>query len=226
MTLARRLLPLADPPQTPASIATSDNVPDNGRTTRYARPMRVLLVVAVVACAVGCVHRRIYDPPARLTLGPTVRHFSATPAKDTANTFRTTTPDKALPTIPEQEAKLGSLAFTMASRSGLYGGGEVETGVLGEPGSSAAGVYGILGMRKALVGANLAVEVAAGQRWLRYGIDGQDQSKLVAEPRLRADFWLGEQFSFGAAAGITLDDQTVWMAGVFLGIHSHAFGRK
>jgi hypothetical protein len=154
-----------------------------------------------------------------------VRHFSAAPAKDTTS-FRTTTPPEKAPTIPEQEAKLASVAFTMTSRHGVYAGGEVETGVLERSESSAAGVYGVVGVRQALVGVNLAVELAAGQRWLRYGIAGQDQSKLVAEPRLRADFWLGEQFSFGAAAGLTLDDQTVWMAGVFLGIHSHTFGRK
>lgn len=180
----------------------------------------------VLGCALaqGCVGRRVYDPPARLTVGANTRFHPATPVDDTRS-FRTVTPP-AKDMLAAQEAKLVAIGFTMASGYGTYAGGEVESGVLGDPGTSAAAVYGIFGIRRALPGVNFAVELAAGQRWLRYGGPDGEVGSLVAEPRVRADFWLGERFSLGAAGGVTLGDQTAWMAGFFLGIHSHDFGSQ
>ncbi len=188
--------------------------------------MQVGAVGVVLACslATGCT-RRIYDPPARLTVGATTRHHAATPVED-SKTFRSTTAPPKQEMIAAQEAKLVGIGFTMASGYGTYAGGEVETGVLEGAGSSAASVYGIFGFRHAMPGVNFAAELAAGQRWLRYGGPDGEIGSLVAEPRVRADFWINSRFSLGAAGGVTLGDQTAWMAGFFLGIHSHDFGSK
>jgi hypothetical protein len=183
---------------------------------------RVKTLVGLVIVLSGCT-RRVYDPPARLSVGATTRHHAATPV-DNTRSFRavTTTPEPEM--LAAQEAKLVGIGFTMASGYGTYAGGEVETGVLEGESSTAAGVYGLFGFRHALPGVNLAVELAAGQRWLRYGGPDGEVSSLIAEPRVRADVWLGQRLALGAVGGVTVGDESAWMVGFYLGIHSHDFG--
>lgn len=194
------------------------------RCVRYHHGVKSVAAVGVVIAWSGCV-RRVYDPPARLTVGATSRHHSATPVGD-SRSFRAVTNPSPTKELAAQEAKLVNIGFTMASGYGTYAGGEVETGVLEGDSSTAAGVYGLFGLRRALPGVNFAVELAAGQRWLRYGGPDGEVSRLIAEPRVRADFWLTQRLSLGAISGVTLGDQTAWMAGFYLGIHSHDFGRR
>jgi hypothetical protein len=186
--------------------------------------VRTLASVVVTVACVGCTARaRNNDPPARLTVGASMRQFPAIQEPDaTPAAFRSSEPQPTANEGSAQTARMAAIAFTMQTPlSGVYAGGEVETGAL-DPGSSAASVYGVIGARQRFANLNLGVELVAGRRWLRY-IDHESASMFAAEPRLRADIWLDEQFSLGGAVGLTLGDQTVWMAGVFLGIHSHAF---
>lgn len=185
--------------------------------------MKIVGTLGLVLALSGCV-RRVYDPPARLTVGATSRHHAATTPVDDSRSFRAVTTAPAKEELAAQEAKLVNIGFTMASGYGTYAGGEVETGVLEGANSTAAGVYGIFGVRRGLPGVNFAVELAAGQRWLRYGGPDGEVSSLIAEPRVRADFWLTQRLSLGAAGGLTIGDQTAWMAGFYLGIHSHDLG--
>jgi hypothetical protein len=97
---------------------------------------------------------------------------------------------------------------------------KIETGVLDTPARvPRKSVFGIA--------TDSIAPLAAGARPAGEPVrlDAPDTGKLVAEPRLRADMWLGPQFTLGATAGVTLSDQNVWMVGLSLGIHSHEFGR-
>lgn len=170
------------------------------------------------------------EPPARLTVGATTRHFGSTAPSGDPGQFRKSpaespVPMQDAPATDPYSAYMASIAFTMATPlSNTYAGGEVETGVLNTSGSSAAGAYGVFGLRQPLAGVNFALELAAGRRWVRYDLASDTLGKFTAEPRLRADIWLDPRFTLGATAGLTLGDQTVWMVGAFLGIHSHDFG--
>lgn len=188
--------------------------------------MKVVGVGVVLVCALqpACV-RRVYDPPARLSVGATTRHHAATPI-DNSRSFRAVTSEPPKKELAATDAKLVGIGFTMASGYGTYAGGEVETGSLEGDNSSAAGVYGIFGIRRALPGINVAVELAAGQRWLRYGGQDGEVGSLIAEPRVRGDVWLTERLSLGATGGVTVGDDKAWMVGFYLGIHSHDFGSQ
>lgn len=131
------------------------------------------------------------------------------------------------PTAQNSENMSGVTAgiqFTMAAGQHLYLGGEVETGRLMEYGSNLAGAYGVAGVRHANKFGALAVEMVGGWRSVRYELNDEEHERAVLEPRIRGQVWISEQFALGAAAGATLGDQGAWMAGLYLGIHSHAFG--
>ncbi len=167
----------------------------------------------------------VKDAPARLRVGPAVRHFSApvTSSRGPAAFRETTTPTP--PALTEaHQAALASIQFTMRSNRYLYSGGEVETGVLDTPGSSAAGVYGLVGASLPLLGGTLAGELVGGYRTVRYAIDTPDIGSLVLEPRLRGEVWISPRLTLEASTGFTVGDQRVWLVGVGLGIHSHDFG--
>lgn len=121
-----------------------------------------------------------------------------------------------------------SMRFIGRTSFNTFVGIEGEAGtLLGHNGSNLAGAYGVVGARGELSSVRLAVETVAGQRWVRYTLDGSrtDPSTFVVEPRVRADLWLGPQVTLGAAVGATLGDRSVWMAGVYLGFSSSDFNR-
>lgn len=181
-------------------------------------------VIVLVACGlVGCYQGAARDQPARLTVGVNTRRFATPVNNDPATAvFRTTTPTpEAVPTETHQ-AMVASVGFTMPWQS-AYFGGEVETGKLDAEGSSASGVYGVAGVGGALGRINLSAELVAGRRWLRFASADEDLGRTVFEPRVRADLWLSPRLSTGVTAGRTLGDQDIWMAGLFLAIHSHDF---
>lgn len=153
--------------------------------------------------------------------GAGARHFGA--ATGTTE-FRTTT-DPPREMMTSHEAVMGTLGFTMSGAYGLYAGGEAEAGMLDVPGSNAAAAYGIFGIGREVGGVTLGGELAAGYRTIRYSVDSDDYGKLVAEPRGRAEVWLGPQVTLGATAGLTVGEQMVWMAGFYIGVHSHEHDR-
>ncbi|HEU4615349.1 MAG TPA: hypothetical protein VFS15_24815, partial [Kofleriaceae bacterium] len=90
--------------------------------------------------------------------------------------------------------------------------------------SNVAGAYGVAGVRSDLGALRIAAEVVAGRRWVRYALDGtEDPTLLMVEPRVRADIWLASQLTLGVAAGATLGERSVWMAGVYVGFHSQPY---
>lgn len=182
----------------------------------------ILALALVGATLVGCA----FDPyrnkrPARLLLGANARHFAAPLRSEVA--FRDTTPPAKEMTVPH-EAAAATAQFTMGMRHDLYIGGELEAGMLDEPGSSLGAAYGVFGYDHRFAAGSIGAELATGWRSVRYSTDAEDLSKTIVEPRLRAQVWLSEYATLAATGGFTLGDQAVWMAGVSIGLHSSSFG--
>jgi hypothetical protein len=182
----------------------------------------IALVLAVFA--VGCA----FDParerrPARMMIGANARHFQA-PIRSGDVAFRDSMPPPREMTVGH-EAVAGSVQFTQGMRHHTYIGGELEAGALDEPGSSTAGAYVVSGIDLPCAAGSLGGELASGWRSVRYSNDTDDVSKIVFEPRLRAQVWLSEYITLAATGGMTLSEQQVFMAGVSIGIHSWSFGK-
>ena len=161
----------------------------------------------------------------QLEVGFNTRHFNAD--SDAKTAFRTT--GEMDPAMNASSAVSTSLRFTGAAFTNAFFGFEGEAGALvGHPHSNLAGAYGVGGGRGVLGPVRLSAELVAGRRWVRYSLAGirTDPAKWIAEPRVRADLWLGSRVTFGGAIGATLDDQMVWIAGIDLGLHSHDYDRR
>jgi hypothetical protein len=188
--------------------------------------MRTCVALAIVLS--GCAYSSYKDRPARFNVGVTTRQI-ATPTTGDANqvAFRTrpssTPPTSETADTETHKAIMGSAQFTMQTAWHTYLGGEVEAGVLDTTGSSAAGMYGVGGIESPLGFGKIGAELAAGYRTMRYSTQSEDIGKYLVEPRLKAELWISDQFTFGATLGGTLEDHPVWMAGIYLGVHSHAF---
>lgn len=189
-------------------------------TRTIARALLLVCVLAPVASA---------DRPERpfqLDFGVNTRHFAAAGPSDVA--FRSTEePDPAA--LGEGTALTTSFRFSGKTRYNTFLGVEGETGYLvGHEGSNIAGAYGVMGLRHDLAKRlAVAAELVGGIRWVRYSLVGAraDDSVMIAEPRVRADLWVSPRLTFGGAAGATLGDRAVWVAGVYIGIHSADFDR-
>jgi hypothetical protein len=183
------------------------------------------LAFAVIAgaLATGCLFDKQIDRPARFYAGPNMRAINPPVAGegDAASTARSTAAPPA--SSDRLSAVSASLQFTMAMAHHMYAGGEVETGRLETPGSNLAGGYAIIGGEHATRLGSLGVELAAGWRGLRYDSDDENDNRLILEPRVRGQLWFANQFTLGGAVGARLGSEGEWMAGVYLGVHSHAF---
>lgn len=117
------------------------------------------------------------------------------------------------------------MQFTMAMPHWFYSGIEAETGRLELPNSNFAAAYGIVGMEQSVGVGSLGAELAAGWQSVRYKSGDQEHESLVMEPRLRGQLWIAEQWTLGATFGARLadDGRDDWMAGAYLGVHSHRF---
>jgi hypothetical protein len=60
---------------------------------------------------------------------------------------------------------------------------------------------------------------------MRDSVEAPDHDVGVLEPRVRGELWLAPQLTLGAAAGAEISGQHAWMAGIYLGVHSHSYGR-
>ena len=163
------------------------------------------------------------EPPIHFEVGLNTRHFTAVEGDENV-AFRGEAGD---PSAEAQTAVSIGLRFTRWLPRNLYLGIEGEIGKLDASASSnLAGTYGLFGARGQIGFASLFVEMAAGQRSIRFGDGAEDDSKLVAEPRVRAEMWLSSRVTLGAALGSTLGARDVWMAGVYVGVHSLVWGKS
>ena len=185
-------------------------------------PRQLALVSLLAACTPAS---RRPEHPVQLEVGVNTRHYAAAhAAQDVA--FRTSgEPDASL---DAGTALSTSLRFTGRGGYNSFIGVEGEAGkMLGFEHSNLAGAYGVAGLRGELGRVRVGAELVAGRRWVRYEVVGkEDHNVMIAEPRVRGDIWLAPQLTVGGAFGATLGDRSVWMAGIYLGIHSLGFDRN
>lgn len=188
-----------------------------------------LLCGLIGALASGC----LLDPhagkrPARFHIGPNTRALSVPVSEPDARPAtggaaqRATSP---APDVQQLAATSVALQFTMATAYPLYTGIEAETGRLGQPGSNLAVASAVVGLDQHLGFGSVGAELAAGWQSVRYGHGDGEHETLVAEPRIRGQLWIATQWTLGAAFGarLTRERRDDWMAGVYLGVHSHRF---
>ena len=188
--------------------------------------VQLVMLVAVVGSLGGCVlDRSAADRPAHFALGLNSRQLTTVPTTPSATpgvAQRTTQPTGGQPAETRFSAVTGSAQFTMALRSHAYLGGEVEAGSLGTVGSNFAGAYGIGGFEESGRRGSLALELAIGARQLSFDVTSPSVTTTIIEPRLRAQVWLSDQFTLGAAIGADPGDHA-WMAGLSLSVYSTMF---
>lgn len=96
------------------------------------------------------------------------------------------------------------------------------------------GAAAIVGVRVSTGRAVLSPELAVGGRGVIYPFNVRDSGvthehdlelgRLVIEPRVRGEVWLSPYVSGGLTVGANTVARGDWMAGVFLGLHTRAFG--
>lgn len=162
------------------------------------------------------------EPPIHFELGLNTRHFTAVEASENT-AFR----GEADASTEANTAVSVGLRFTRWFPRNLYAGIEGEVGKLDAfDHSNLAAAYAVFGARNTIGFASVFVEMAAGQRSVRFGDGAEEERKLVAEPRVRGEMWLGPRVTLGAALGTTLGSRDVWMAGVYIGVHSLVWGKS
>ena len=134
------------------------------------------------------------------------------------------------------EGELGTLV-TPASASAEM----MTTGTFGSPEISQGhglvlGGFAVAGVRGAVRHASLGVELAGGVRSVQYSFDSayhdcQQSTTITAtspvvEARARAEMFLGPWLTAGATVGTSVIAQHDWLAGIYLGVHSRAYGGR
>jgi hypothetical protein len=114
-----------------------------------------------------------------------------------------------------------------------------STGVFGSPElrlqhSLVVDSLGVVGLHGSAGLAGFGVELAGGLRAVSYSFhssyhDCQQSTSVTAlaavgEARVRGELWLGPWFTAGATVGTSVLTRGAYMAGVYLGVHSRAFG--
>jgi hypothetical protein len=179
------------------------------------------LAIALVALLASPGWAERGEPGVHFEIGFNTRQFS--PPSDDMVALRTIGPAD-----PENSgsAVTASFRFTRHLRWQTFVGFEAETGMLAASGSNVGGAYGVTGARGVLGPVTLLAELASGRRWTRHELHGPDLGRWVLEPRVRAELWMHPRFTLGGALGSTIGDHDVWMAGVYVGVHSLPFGRR
>jgi hypothetical protein len=93
---------------------------------------------------------------------------------------------------------------------------------------------GVVGVRAATGFGALGVELAGGLRAVSYSFHSSYHDCLqatsisalaaVVEARARGELWLTPWLAAGAMLGTSVLERNAWMGGVYLGVHSRAFG--
>jgi hypothetical protein len=132
------------------------------------------------------------------------------------------------------EVDLGGLTQT-----GQVGMEMMSTGVFGSPSLTQDRGFiidslGVVGVRGSTGFGGLGVELAGGLRAVSYSFHssyhGCEESTSVrvfapaAEARARGELWLGPWLTAGVMVGASILERSNFMGGLYLGVHSRAFG--
>ncbi len=189
-----------------------------------ARPLLVVGCLVAIASPAAADYR---EPPVHFEIGINTRHFAAGSSDSGSDAARTVDGTAVEEGTPAGAGVTVSLRFTKWTRWNTIVGFEAESGTLTERSSNVAGAYGLFGMRHELGPVALFTELAAGKRWVKYSMKGENHISWMVEPRVRAEMWLSDRFTFGGAIGSTLGaDARAWIAGIYVGVHSLDFGKR
>jgi hypothetical protein len=132
------------------------------------------------------------------------------------------------------EVGLGALAQpgragTEMMTSGSFGSPELE-----QRRGFVLDTVGALGIRGSTRAGGLGVELAGGMRTVSYQFHSTYRacehgtsvhaSSPVAEARARGELWLSPWLTAGVTLGTSLLERNSWVGGLYLGVHSRAFG--
>jgi hypothetical protein len=132
------------------------------------------------------------------------------------------------------EVDLGGLvqpdrATTEMTSTGAFGTPDVEQRGGFEVDSLAA-----VGVRGALRAGSIGVELAGGMRAVSYRFqsnyhDCQQSVSVtaygpIAEARVRGELWVTPWLAAGVTAGTSMIERNTWIGGLYIGVHSRAFG--
>jgi hypothetical protein len=151
-------------------------------------------------------------------------------------------------------AVVSSLRATIGLSHAVYGGVELDLGSVypprGDAETTSAGAFGspdrpprhglladalgVAGVRAGNGFGALGVELAGGVRAVSYAFRSsyhdcwQSTSvgalAAVVEARVRGELWVTPWLTAGAAVGTSVLERGAWLGGLYLGVHSHAFG--
>lgn len=115
----------------------------------------------------------------------------------------------------------------------------MTTGAFGSPDLRQEGGFVVdslatVGLRGAIHAGGLGIEIAGGMRAASYGFRSIYHDCIrptsvmayapVAEARARGELWLSPWLTAGLTIGTSLIESGTWMGGLFIGVHSRAFG--
>jgi len=91
-----------------------------------------------------------------------------------------------------------------------------------------------IGVRGELHGGEIAIELAGGVRAASYSFESSYHGCLqatsvtavapIAEARVRGELWVSPWLTAGLTAGTSVIEPHAWMGGLYLGVHTRAFG--
>jgi len=115
----------------------------------------------------------------------------------------------------------------------------MSSGAFGEPelrqdGGFVVDSLATVGIRGAGHAGAVAVELSGGMRALSYGFHSSYHDCVtgssvlvyapVAEARARGELWLSPWLTAGVTVGTSVLESRAWMGGLYLGVHTRAFG--
>jgi len=132
------------------------------------------------------------------------------------------------------EAELGGLVSQPNANAQMTSTGSFGAPELTQSHGMVVGGLAFVGLRGDIGLGSLAVEGAGGVRDVIYNFTStyhecETSSSIsivrpVVEARARADVWLGPWLTLGATLGANVLAKSDWMAGLYLGLHSRAYG--
>jgi len=132
------------------------------------------------------------------------------------------------------EVDLGGLAQTGHAATEMMSTGSFGSPQLAQDRGFVFDSLGVVGVHGATGFGGLGVELAGGVRTVSYRFQSNyhdcEQSTsvralgAVAEARARGELWLGPWLTAGVTVGASLLERNAWMGGVFVGVHSRAYG--